>query len=243
MPAGSGSITIRATVNEDGLTDGDTLTNQAKLYDRFGGDKTVQMEATVVVEDVAPQIAQLTSSSPDKLGSVTEFSASLVEGTGTDATYTWDFGDGSGPETSELLAVSHTYPAAGTYQATLTVSNSQGSVSETVEVVINPQDDPDAITAPTAGFSSSSPDPLGQSTAFTNTSDDGGDDNDVVTYAWNFGDGETSNDKSPLYTYEAAGDYTVWLTVENSKGSNAISGTVTIIPPDKPKIFLPLIVK
>ena len=39
-------------------------------------------------------------------------------------------------------------------------------------------------------------------------------DQTIVSYAWAFGDGGTSNDPSPIHVYRAAGTYTVSLTVE-----------------------------
>lgn len=44
---------------------------------------------------------------------------------------------------------------------------------------------------------------------FTNTSDVSGE----VTYAWDFGDGESSTEKDPVHTYALKGEYTVKLTV------------------------------
>ncbi|PIB36224.1 hypothetical protein BFP72_12895 [Reichenbachiella sp. 5M10] len=35
------------------------------------------------------------------------------------------------------------------------------------------------------------------------------------TYAWDFGDGETSTDKDPVHTYAEAGDYSVKMTASN----------------------------
>ncbi|WP_048065773.1 DUF3344 domain-containing protein [Methanosarcina acetivorans] len=39
-------------------------------------------------------------------------------------------------------------------------------------------------------------------------------------WSWDFGDGATSNESSPMHTYSAAGNYTVNLTVENAAGSD-----------------------
>jgi PKD repeat protein len=41
-----------------------------------------------------------------------------------------------------------------------------------------------------------------------------------LTYAWDFGDGNTSSSPNPLHQYAAGGAYTVTLTVTNACGSN-----------------------
>lgn len=41
----------------------------------------------------------------------------------------------------------------------------------------------------------------------------------IATYYWEFGDGQTSNQANPTHTYEAAGVYSVSLTVTDKKGS------------------------
>jgi PKD repeat protein len=73
------------------------------------------------------------SDSPTVLGESTAFTATITAG--SNVTFTWDFGDGnqgSGPITS------HTYPAAGTYTATVTATNGLGSESaQTLVTVTN----------------------------------------------------------------------------------------------------------
>ena len=61
-------------------------------------------------------------------GQTAEFSGSSSSDSdgGTIASYTWDFGDGSAPETTTSPTVSHTYAAAGDYQVSLTVTDDEG---------------------------------------------------------------------------------------------------------------------
>ena len=54
----------------------------------------------------------------------------------------------------------------------------------------------------------------GLTVTFTNTSTVSG----TVTYAWDFGDGETSTEKDPVHTYASKGEYTVTLTVKDEQG-------------------------
>ncbi len=54
---------------------------------------------------------------------------------------------------------------------------------------------------------------------FTDKSSDS--DGKVVTWAWDFGDGATSTEKSPVHEYAAYGNYKVQLTVTDDKGATA----------------------
>ena len=47
-------------------------------------------------------------------------------------------------------------------------------------------------------------------------------------WAWNFGDGATSTQQNPTYTYLFAGNYTVNLTVSNSYGTDSKLATINV---------------
>ena len=54
-------------------------------------------------------------------------------------------------------------------------------------------------------------------------------DGQIVSWAWDFGDGSTSTEQSPLHVYTAAGDYTVSLTVTDDLGlSQQSMHTITV---------------
>jgi PKD repeat protein len=54
-------------------------------------------------------------------------------------------------------------------------------------------------------------------------------DGSIATYAWTFGDGNTSAQPNPSHTYAAAGTFTARLTVTDNRGATAAdSATVTI---------------
>lgn len=54
------------------------------------------------------------------------------------------------------------------------------------------------------------------SVAFTDTSSDSNDD--IVSWAWDFGDGESSVDQNPSHSFTSSGTYSVSLTVTDSEG-------------------------
>ena len=173
----------------------------------------------VTIVDVPP-VASFISSSPDVIGQTTTFQSTS---TGTNLTYRWNFGDGSPTAEGQTTTVTHTYAYTGTYTAALTITNSAGSstASKTIDILSHPN-------PPVASFSSSSPDELGQTTVFINTSQDGGDDEENVSYAWHFGDETSSTAPHPTHIYDAVGSYVVSLTVTNSFASDTFSDTVLI---------------
>jgi PKD repeat protein len=85
-----------------------------------------------------------------------------------------------------------------------------------------------APVAPQASFVSSSPDLLGETTVFTNTST-----GTTLAYRWDFGDASpVANSAFATHVYPASGLYTVTLTISNSLGSDSFSDTVEILPRD-----------
>ncbi len=66
---------------------------------------------------------------------------------------------------------------------------------------------------PVAAFSANETFTCDRIVQFTDQSTGG-----VTAWAWNFGDGGTSNQQNPQHTYSAPGDYTVSLTVTNPNG-------------------------
>ena len=68
---------------------------------------------------------------------------------------------------------------------------------------------------------------------FTNTSANGD------TYAWVFGDGNSSSDKSPVHTYASYGTYSVKLTVTNSSTSMSkeVTKSITLAAPSSARVL------
>ena len=113
--------------------------------------------------------------------------------------WSWDFGDGV---TSTLAHPTHTYAEVGEYIVILKAIGEKGSTPAEIEqgIIIKLYD-------PTATFSylASTGNPL--EIKFSTTAAY------AKSYVWDFGDGNTSTEKNPTHLYEAAGDYTVILTV------------------------------
>ena len=83
------------------------------------------------------------------------------------------------------------------------------------------------ILAPEAAFTmDKSMVEVGESIQFTNQSEN------ADSYAWDFGDGNTSTTEDPNHVYASSGVYTVKLTATGEGGINATSKTVTVIDAD-----------
>jgi carboxypeptidase T len=79
-------------------------------------------------------------------------------------------------------------------------------------------------TAPTANFSASSTSVCaGSSVTFNDFSS-----NIPTSWAWDFGDGNTSSMQNPTNTFAAQGTYTITLTVTNAAGSDTYTSQITV---------------
>lgn len=119
----------------------------------------------------------------------------------------WNYGDGNN-DTLAAPPFTHQYANGGVYTVSLKVTDNSGcadSITRTNYVI---------ISDPVAGFVS--PDTLscpGKPITFTNNSI-----GTSLTYAWNFGDGNTSTNPSPVHQYAADGAYTVTLIIRDTYG-------------------------
>jgi len=144
------------------------------------------------------------------------------------ASYFWNFGDG---KTSTSIVVSHIYKIPGSYPVTLTVTDYFDNQDiATVTVAAGDSAGPTAAIATT-------PDPpnvgVDETITFDGTasavSGDCGSGATIVSYIWNFGDGETDSGSIVTHSYDTADTYTVTLTVTDSNGKSAVTSvTVTI---------------
>ncbi len=128
---------------------------------------------------------------------------------GTIDTWAWDFGDGSLIDNSQNPT--HSFPANGTYNVTLTVTTpALCAATITQQVSIN-------TNIPTAAFSASNA-CEGTATGFTDQSLGA----PLSSWSWNFNDpgsgSNTSTLQNPSHTFSSAGNYNVTLLVTNSDG-------------------------
>lgn len=134
------------------------------------------------------------------------------------AAWKWTFGDGG---TSVEQNPCHVYAGAGNYIVTLEVTGTLGNTSTGTRIVPVVS----GVPAPVAAFTASSTNvTVGQTVTFTNQST-----GEITAYAWDFGDGTTSNEENPTHSYGAAGSYLVTLHVSGPGGtSEAAQTTITV---------------
>ena len=146
---------------------------------------------------------------------------------GTIESYEWDFGDNT-TDTGET--VTHRYSSDGTFTVYLKVtdnSGNTGSTSQTVNV--------SAGQGPTASFVYSPANPITGESVYFNASDSNDPDGSIVSYRWNFGDGNTGTGETPTHQFQSAGTYYVVLVVKDNDGNeDSVSNDVTIVDNKKP---------
>lgn len=151
----------------------------------------------------------------------TSFSDSVVSfiNQSTGATkYKWDFGDPSSiTNFSELNSPTHIYKKPGTYKVTLVAFNSTCSDTFDLNVIINKCN---SIPKFSVGNICKT-----DSATFINESINS------TEYLWHFGDGQSSNAKSPRHQFKIAGNttYYVSLRIKDKDGcSDSVTHPITI---------------
>jgi PKD repeat protein len=139
------------------------------------------------------------------------------QSTNTPTAWNWSFGDAT---YSTSKNPSHTYSTVGTYTVNLTATNSAGSNTKKIVDYIVVSSVPPVPPAPVALFTGTPISGIVPLTVrFTDLST-----NSPTSWLWRFGN-DASGLQNPTYTYSAAGNYTVILTVNNAGGLGTLTRT------------------
>ena len=153
------------------------------------------------------------SPNPTFVGYYTGFYAAGEDPDGSIVNWHWDFGDGTGADSS-YGGTYHYYWSLGTYNVTVTAQDNDG-LTTSASIVVQVIDQP-----PYACFYVwPNPTVVGYPTNFQDCSWD--PDGYIVSRSWDFGDGTTGNSSFLNHTYSAQGTYTVRLTVTDNAGQVA----------------------
>ena len=134
------------------------------------------------------------------------------------ATYSWTGPGGFTSTQQNPTRPNCTLNMAGPYTCTISVG-SQSNSATTEAVVIYPQ--------PTANFNYTSV-CRGTPTQFTSTSTTNPSGQQIQSFQWNFGDGQTGSGQNVTHTYANAGNYTVTLTTSCGNGHCTSTKTQTV---------------
>jgi len=146
-----------------------------------------------------------------------------------DQTYTWTFTDNA-TRTLTGKTVNYTFDQPGEIPVTLTVTNSKGTSTAIIYIIVKSTTPPVPVirvTAADAVIDDSGETinvSINQQLMFSSEKSYDPYNLTLGIYTWNFGDGKTVNERNPGHSYSTPGTYIVSLTIPNSAG---LSGTAT----------------
>ena len=174
------------------------------------GSDTTELEIVIVTPPLAGFTADQTEGCAPLTVQFTDASSANATG------WSWTFEGGSPASSTDQNPIVQ-YLTPGVYGVTLTVSNAAGQSTESFEDFMAIFEDP------TAGFTYQVN--SGSSVDFTNSS------TSATSYAWDFGDGETSAESDPQHVYAGDGVYLVQLIATNACGSDTTDLEIEIVTP------------
>jgi len=133
--------------------------------------------------------------------------------------FEWDFGDGALPR-SDVGKVTYKYTKIGNFTVSVKVRTNDGE-EETANILISVRQ------VPLKSCFDMTPD-VGEA-PLTVSLNPGCSTGTISKYRWSFGDGETSSERKPTYTFENPGTYEVTLEVSDAQNIvDTVSEFVTV---------------
>jgi PKD repeat protein len=183
------------------------IDNTQTPYSDYGSLGMYFIQGTVTPEATGPNDPPSASFASSCTGLDCNFIDSSSDPDGSIIAWGWNFGDGS---VSTAQNPNHSYTAGGSYNVTLTATDSNGATDNTSTLVTVTA--PNAVPASNFTFSCT-----GLGCTFIDTSSDS--DGSVASWSWSFGDANTSAAQNPVHSYTAGGTYSVTLTVTDNEGA------------------------
>jgi gliding motility-associated-like protein len=174
-----------------------------------------------------PEVA-FNTPAPCLNGGTQYFDETVVPG-GEAVLWDWSFGDGGGSTSQDPL---YQYGSAGTFTVSLIVTSDQGCIDSVSNVI-------EIYPGPSAAFSNN-PEfaNVFQNVDFTDLSTS---TFPIVSWLWDFADGNSATDQNTSHSFGEGGDYDVMLIVEDENGCIDTAKNVVHIylPPLVPSGFSP----
>jgi len=130
----------------------------------------------------------------------------------------WEFGDGA---TATGESATHTFTDGGSYDVMFFATNEVGTAIGSCLVSVTAPAEILALTTNKERVSVCDDDP-----SITFTANASG--SEVLSYSWDFGDGQMSTQSTPSHVYTQSGSYTVTLNLLNDGGSDSRTVTVNV---------------
>lgn len=160
-----------------------------------GCTDTATVQVTVLPSPTAQFVLDATAACNTLITDPTNTSLNAV-------TWFWDFGDGT--TDTQADPPPHTYATVGDYTITLTATNADGCSDQTAQEV-HVYDPPQVVIGSQNVCVGTQAQFFDQSITAPG--------NNIVSWAWDFGDGGTDTLQAPTHLYASAGTYFVTLTV------------------------------
>ncbi len=126
----------------------------------------------------------------------------------------FEMGDGTITPISSSSAISYTYTKPGIYQVKAITTDNTGCVDSSAAY-------PLLVSGPIVNFSGAPALSCGPITVNFNNLTVASPGTTLKTFAWDFGDGQTSNAKSPSHLYNVQGNFVPRLTVTDNNGCSS----------------------
>jgi len=204
-----GSYTVELTVTDNkGATD--SIIKIINITETLNQSPTARFTADPTSGVVSLEVAFNASSSSDSDGSIIN--------------YSWDFKDG---ETGTGETISHTFNSIGSYTVELTVIDDDGvtdATTKTITVTEIPNQ------SPTASFTVNPISVVALVEVSFDASSSSDSDGTIISYAWDFKDGNTGTGQTVNHTFSSAGSYDVDLIVTDNEGAtDSTTKTIEVI--------------
>ncbi len=230
---GDGSTSNQKIANH-AYTQANNYTYSLTVTDDAGGtDQTSGQISVTQSQNKDPvAIAQVSKTNANINENITFDASQSYDEDGNIISYFWDFGDGS---TSTDKTAVHSYAQAATYTFTLKVTDNENAAGQTSGQIIIAEA---GNIAPHAIAQLSSSNANINETITFDASQSYDEDGQIISYLWDFGDGNNSTNKIASHSYSAQGTYNYQLTVtDNANDTGKISGQVIISDPNAVQRF------
>lgn len=216
LVAGIATLMVSANPNitpdqiENGLFSTATYIGDEYIFGSGLADAEAAVQYALNLAGDAPKAEMYISTDTARYDESISFSAAnSIDNDGKVTSYLWEFGDGN---TSSQAESTHAYTQAGAYTVTLKVTDNDGLIG-TAQQIIQVTNEIPVIEALTADVIEGEVPLVVNFNQITSDSD-----GEIVSYAWDFGDGNQSSEQYPNHTYTSQGSFEARLTVSDNAG-------------------------